>query len=150
MQFKEVSKWNGLTWSFVGDIDTGSCKTMVTDGINIYLGGTFIKVNNITVNRVAKWNGQNWSAIDAGFNNECYTLAVDGPILYAGGSFTQAGSLSTTLVNYISKFDGTKWTKMTDFDNYCNYLLVSQNTLYAGGIFTNNINNETDGIIIVT
>lgn len=62
---------------------------MKVAGINLYVGGSFVTVGGITVNRVARWNGTSWFALGNGFNDAVHALAVVNAELYTGGRYTR-------------------------------------------------------------
>ena len=98
-----LAKWNGSAWSAVSGIEQmtyqlmGSStvsnlshvKSIDISGSDVYICGTFAKVNGITVNNVAKWNGSTWSAMGNGapkvgsvYGQTMYTLRVVGNSVY--------------------------------------------------------------------
>jgi hypothetical protein len=87
---------------------------------DIYVGGQFKNIHQMTVNNIARWNGTAWSALDRGigrfdFNGDfdsdatVYTLATKGTQLYVGGKFTVAGPIAT---NAIAVWNGSSWTAL--------------------------------------
>ncbi len=83
---------------------------------NVYVGGSFTKVEDLTVNNVAMWNPKTatWSALDDGGGSVGVSSGVKAMTfdssgnLYLAGSFTVAGK---TTVNRVVKWDpvGKKW-----------------------------------------
>ncbi len=78
----------------------------VVDGSgNLYIGGGFTVVGDVTANCIAKWNGSSWTALGSGMGGSGFfgpyvsALAVSGSDLYAGGEFTTAGG---SPANYIA------------------------------------------------
>ncbi len=117
-----IAKWNGSTWSAVGDGTNSAvwALTVFDDGSGkgpaLYAGGYFLTAGGITANRIAKWDGAAWSALGTGMNDEVYALKVfddgsgAGPALYAGGVFTTAGGVTA---NAIARWDGTSWSALS-------------------------------------
>lgn len=71
------------------DVSNVVVKAMVIDNMgNLYIGGDFNKIGNVTCNRVAKWNGKQWESLGDGLNGQVLSLAVDNHNnLWVGGSF---------------------------------------------------------------
>lgn len=116
---------------------TSSVYAVALDSVgNVYIGGTFTGVGNISANYIAKWDGSTWSALGSGLNNNVNALAIDSnDHVYAGGVFTTAGGSSA---NRIAKWDGSTWTAIeSGFNNNVNSVAIdSYNNVYAGGIFS--------------
>lgn len=150
--FSNIAKWNGTTWSGVGDGVDGDVNTVIVDGSNnVYIGGNFARIctpncgSGTVVNHVAKWNGTTWSGLGFGLNDQVYTLALDGAgTLYAGGEFygrciDAACTFNSSLfVRQIGKWDGSIWSSLPNdgLNGAVNTILVSGSDLYAGGRFT--------------
>ncbi|HXJ60727.1 MAG TPA: hypothetical protein VNU68_29130 [Verrucomicrobiae bacterium] len=114
----------------------------VVDGSgNLYIGGNFTVVGDVTANGIAKWDGRRWSALGsgmgAGFYTTVYALAVSGSNVYAGGHFTTAGGTAATS---IAKWDGSSWSALglgiTDPYPEVYALALSGSDVYVGGSFT--------------
>jgi hypothetical protein len=98
-----ITKWDGSSFSQLGSglNSTGLC--LATDGINLYVGGSFTTAGGVTVNRVAKWDGSSWSAMNTGtvgMNGAVRGLAWDSTDekLYAVGNFTTAGGATANRI----------------------------------------------------
>ena len=78
----------------------------------MYVGGVFTSASDSTgtkqCNCVAKWNtvSNTWSALSGGLNGTVNTLAVSASDIYVGGLFITTGS-------YISKWNGSSWSSLT-------------------------------------
>ena len=114
-----IAKWNGSSWSALGDGIAGTVIAMTTfddgNGPALYVGGDFETAGGVTVNNIAKWNGTQWSAVgsEAGTDGPIpwiLELTVfddgDGSSLYAGGAFT---GVNGGTANYVAKWDGQSW-----------------------------------------
>ena len=96
---------------------------------NLYIGGDFTIVGNITARRIAKWDGSNWSPLYPGFADSVNALAVIGNDLYAA------------VDGYVYKW-GSSWSPLGSGMNGTVYALaISGSDLYAGGNFS-----SADGI----
>jgi subtilisin-like proprotein convertase family protein len=88
-----IARWDGVSWSRMGDGTTGSVYaiTQVPNG-DVIVGGTFWAASGPDFNYIARWNGVAWSTMGAGMNGWVYALAArpDGGVI-AGGDFTTAG-----------------------------------------------------------
>jgi len=85
-----ITKWDGNTWSGLGQGMDGRVMALATSGTDVYAGGSFARATNsggagVTVNRIAKWNGSNWSTLGQGMDGTVLALEASGSDLYAGG-----------------------------------------------------------------
>ncbi|MBX7212006.1 MAG: IPT/TIG domain-containing protein, partial [Verrucomicrobiaceae bacterium] len=129
-----IAKWNGSTWSALGNGIDGDVYALAVSGSDLYASGNFDTASGLTVNNIAKWNGGTWSALGGGMDSVVYALAVSGSDLYAGGNFDTAGSVP---VKNIAKWDGTDWSGLNDGTRGQVFaLLVAGAHLYVGGEFT--------------
>lgn len=109
---KSIAKWNGQSWSSLGNGMNGSVDALAVfddgsgAGAELYAGGSFTSAGGMGAQRIAKWNGQSWSVVGAGFTGPVTALTVfddgsgSGPALYAAASFG------------ISKWNGQSWTQV--------------------------------------
>lgn len=136
-------RWDDRFWT--NGVGGGVVNAVAADGSgNVYIGGTFSVVGNVTANGVAKWNGSNWSALgtDVGGLERITVLeiAVSGTDVYIGGFFTTVGS---TAVNSIAKWDGSNWSALGSglrngqYEGMVHSIAVSGTDVYVGGLFTN-------------
>ena len=144
-----VAKWNGTSWSSLGNGIAGRVYSLAVSGSTLYAGGAFSALCNDAFCSmttaispgVAQWNGTSWSSVgttSGGPGGIVYALAVSGSTLYAGGLFaiTPAG------FNDIAQWNGTSWSTLGNgFNGPVVALTVSGSTLYAGGSFTATCNN---------
>ncbi len=127
------ANWVSMNPSIPGA--SGLVTAAVVDGSgNLYIGGDFTVVGEVSANNIAKWNGSGWTALGSGMNGYVSALAVSGSDVYAGGYFTTAGG---NAANYIAKWNGSGWTALgSGLNGEVNALAVSGSELYAGGWFT--------------
>ncbi|RYU78898.1 beta strand repeat-containing protein, partial [Hymenobacter persicinus] len=137
VQARRIAKWNGTTWSALGNgaARSNSANNGVNDivtalavvGTDLYVGGDFTAARSssgvVAVNYIAKWDGATWSglgngtdvatATNNGLNSRPDVLAVLHNDLYAGGFFTAANNGDSPVqANYIAKWDGTAWSAL--------------------------------------
>jgi hypothetical protein len=95
-----IARWDGSTWSALGDGVNGKVNALVVYNGNLIAGGEFFEAGGLPVNYIAIWNGSSWSDELGGVGSIVTSLAVIGDDLYVGGYFTEADNLP---VNYIAK-----------------------------------------------
>jgi autotransporter-associated beta strand protein len=141
-----VAKWDGSSWSALGQGVTGEDFHMVYAlavlGSDLYVGGVFTNAGGVAANSIAKWNGSSWSALGTGVSggsygdSYVYALAVSGTSLFVGGDFTSAGNYPSP-ANNIAVWTGTSWTIAgTGLNGPVYALAASASFLYVGGQFT--------------
>jgi len=92
-----VVRWNGSTWSAVGNGMNNTVDAVAVEGNTLFAGGIFNKADGVSANNIAQWDGKTWSALgsgtspDSGGGADVRTLATWGTNLYAGGNFGSAG-----------------------------------------------------------
>lgn len=99
-----IAKWNGSTWSSIGDIGEGMdynvVSAMCVYNDQLFIGGNFGSCDNNSSNNIGVWNGNDWSTIGTGMNGNIRSFSVYHNKLYIGGSFTNAAG--TTVSNIAS------------------------------------------------
>lgn len=128
-----VYKWDGTSWSMLGDGMDGCAWALAVVNNELYVGGQFSSIGETSASNVARWNGSSWSALGSGVDGEVDALASIGNHLYVGGQFLKAG---TSDVNGIACWDGSTWSPLgsgVDHDVSC--LTVRGNSLFVGGYF---------------
>ena len=135
-QLKEsfIARWDGKTWTELGDGLNGIVYAIAATDTDLYAGGAFTKAGGQPANHVARWDGEKWQPLGAGLNGSVYAIAIDGNDVYVGGYFFRAGGLPA---NHIAKWDGTRWSPLSvGPNNWVHSLVMLDGTLYAGGMFT--------------
>ncbi len=135
---ENVARWNGSSWSAMGNGTSGLVRALVASPYGICAGGDFAE----PYSRIACWNGAFWNSLGFGMlgscsnglrrgevcvsNPDCDTfpgagdgscdtrisveaIASVGPDLYAGGRFPFAGA---TEVNNIARWNGLQWSPL--------------------------------------
>ena len=129
-----IAKWDGASWSAMGDGMDATVYAMTMYNGVLYVGGAFTEADGVTVDNIAKWDGTAWSAVGAsGADGYIDALVVSNGVLYAGGYFTTIGGVPA---NNIAKWNGTTWSALGSGTNSDIYALSEYNgDIYAGGYF---------------
>lgn len=149
-----VAKWNGSSWSALGNGVNDWVYVLTVNGSDVYAGGFFTEVcgneacdsGNVTVNQVAKWNGGSWSPLGNGLrktgsSTHVHAFLQKGSDLYVGGSFSEvcgnaACNSGNLTVNRIARWDGIHWSALGDgVSNTVNALTTNGSDVYLGGWF---------------
>ncbi len=129
-----IAKWNGSSWSALGEGMNGEVAALAVLGSEVYAGGSFTTAGGIAATNIAKWDGSSWSALGSGMNFQVNALAVSGSDVYAGGQFTTAGGVAA---DRIAKWNGSNWSALgSGISGDVWALAVSGSNVYAGGWFT--------------
>jgi hypothetical protein len=152
LQVSSIAKWNGATWSALGNGIGGTVAALCTfddgSGPALYAGGTFTGAGGAPVNNIAKWNGSSWSALSTGLDGGVYSLRAfdngNGPVLVAGGDFLTAGGVAA---NRLAKWNGTNWSAVGSGANGAVLALAAHDdssgpALFAGGLFTDALDSH--------
>lgn len=146
-----LAKWNGSSWIAIGNSVVDSfpypsrIKALCSFSNELYVGGTFLRLDGVTVNHIAKWNGSNWIPLGTGMSRLVGGNGyIDGVVnaitvynneIYAAGNFTNAGGVT---VQNIAKWNGSGWSAVgtgipsSGLDYGVTSLQVYNNELYAG------------------
>ncbi len=133
-----IAKWNGSSWSALGNGITYSEDTPVVDAIAVhnnyvYTSGWFNEAGIISTSNIARWDGISWSALGSGVNSEALSVIISGNDIYTGGSFTEAEGNSA---NHIAKIlDTDFFLPIVTTNSITN---ISLSTATGGGNVTNN------------
>ncbi len=123
---------------------------------DIYIGGSFTKVNNINCNNIARWSNsaRQWQVLTGtngnGTNSTVRAIAIDSNNnVYVGGGFTSVnvgGAPGTEVpANYVARWNPTTstWSALTGAGNgngtngnVVAIAIDSSNNVYVGGGFT--------------
>src|SRR5258708_9165558 len=132
-----IAKWNGQNWSSLAGGVNGAIRSIIANGADIYVGGTFTRAGGVAATNLARWDGTNWWPVGGGMGGSVVNaLVVDGKTLYVGGTFTNAGGLS---VHNVAAWDGQHWSSLEEGvagnNGTVNTLLVAGGQLLVGGDF---------------
>lgn len=86
-----IAKWNGVSWSSLGQGLAGPVNALAVCGNLVYAGGGFQDTGGNPLSHVACWNGSSWGRLGSGADRAVNALFVSGTSLHVGGSFTTAG-----------------------------------------------------------
>jgi hypothetical protein len=111
-----IAKWDGSNWSAVGgglsgDPSLAVVYSLVPNGSDLYVGGSFDSAGGHGANNIARWDGSQWNQLGSGVTaanvNGLYVfaIAVEGDNVFVGGSFSVAGDKPS--VNF------ARWSKPT-------------------------------------
>jgi trimeric autotransporter adhesin len=157
-----IARWNGSSWSSVGDGVNSPVDAIAVSGSDVYLGGRFTQVCGdpacnsgiLTVNLIARWNGSSWSALGNGVgvgegvgDTVITSLAVSGNDVYVGGNFTQicgneACDSGNLFVSHFAQWNGGSWSALgrglegPDPALFVFALALNGSDVYLGGTFT--------------
>ncbi len=114
---ENVARWNGQTWSPVGEGVRGDVNTLAVsaDG-TLYVGGRFTYAGHRAARNVAYWGGDAWKPLAGSLGNgtagevEALTLDAEGAVVVAG-TFTEAGGIAA--VN-VARWNGTAWSAFSE------------------------------------
>jgi hypothetical protein len=140
-----------LTLSPGGGVDPTHIYALVTDGEQVYTGGTFTVTSGQGVSHpaqyLAAWSTakQRWVAIGSGVNDGVNALLAGSDGIYVGGVFISAGGMG---ISNIARWDGSGWHPLDDGLNpvtysglssvsggWVNMLATDGKTIYAAGGF---------------
>jgi hypothetical protein len=122
--------------------DGGGIETMLLNGNDLYVGGSFFNVGGQVRNRIAKLSAIGTGQADAVWDpnangNQVSSLAINGNTLYVGGYFTSIGGLPRNNIARISTLGAGNaiiaWNPNTDYP--VRTMSLSGSDLYIGGSF---------------
>lgn len=98
---QNVAKWNGTTWSAMGNIDNGSVKALAVYNGQLYAAGDFALGNRYSF---ARWTGTFWQNLGLTSMTGIRALCVRDGLLYLGGLFGSSAGIPTS---NIAAWNGT-------------------------------------------
>ncbi len=124
-------------WKELENGTNGIVEAVVTEGDDIFIGGSFSNAGGTNVNNIAWYNkNDGWKNLSSGANGVVYALALasDGK-LYAGGTFTSIGGVAA---QNIAVWNGSSWSAIGSGTNgkVAKIGIDDNNNVYVGGTFT--------------
>jgi hypothetical protein len=131
-------------WNPNADVSFGCVvNALVTDGANLYVGGSFTNMGNQLRNSIAKLSLAGDGSADPDWNpnissGSVLALALSGSNLFVGGNFTNVGGLSlTNLAKIPTAGLGAADSDWNPGANNQVFTIAAGNTnVYVGGLFT--------------
>ncbi|MFQ3599171.1 MAG: T9SS type A sorting domain-containing protein [Chloroherpetonaceae bacterium] len=114
-------------------------RAIAISGNDLFIGGSFTTVGNLSVNRIARYDLQTnvWNALAGGVNNDVAAIAVSGNDVYVGGAFT---SPATRIARF--NLQTNAWSSLGFGANGPVFAIaVAGNDVYVGGAFISPANN---------
>lgn len=138
-----TAKWNGSSWSGLGNWHPITGYTIAVSGDEAYFGSRFVSDAGLErrAEGIAKWNGSSWSDLGDGIYTVPNAMATFGSDVYAAGYFTTDGG---STVDRLVKWNGTHWQPVTSSFPHgpagwpltLRALAVSGSDFYIGGYWT--------------
>lgn len=131
---KNIAKWNGDTWSGIGNGFNYEPVQVLNHNGELYATGFFDTAIGFGETKyIAKWDGTQWSPLGRGLNDVGLTMTEYNGDLIAGGYFVSAGEVYSPGV---ARWDGNEWHSLAQGVLGAVYALCVYNgELYAGGSF---------------
>ncbi len=149
-----VAKWDGSSWSGLGDWHTTSARVVVASGGDVYFGGKFVSSGGLErrAEGIAKWNGSTWSDLGDGIYTIPNAMVAAGGDVYAAGYFTTDGG---NTVDRLVKWNGSAWQPVTStfpagpagWALTLRAIAVSGSDFYIGGYSTDPSKSSTAGFV---
>ncbi|MFC1570128.1 FG-GAP repeat domain-containing protein, partial [bacterium] len=146
-----IAKWNGESWSSLGDVNmTGWIRDIAISNNLVYVGGDFEIVcdDDTRIACLAVWDGNQWSS--SGINGSVGAIAVSGNDVYVGGLFYQIGGI---YARNIAKWNGSSWsalgsgiTLVTDDDTGAHYAYLTDINVCGSNAYVCGIFNRAGGV----
>ncbi len=131
-QAKSIARWDGASWSSVGNtLSWANVLALTVHGGELIAGGNFL----VGANRpVARWDRSQWHPLGSGFDQFVHALISYNGELIAAGNFQNADGVQ---VNNIARWNGAVWNPLGQGANgRVSALAVYGADLIAAGAFT--------------
>jgi hypothetical protein len=101
-----IAKWDGTSWSTLGQGMNGPVYALAEYHGEIVAGGDFTTADGLPAQCIARWNGWRWEGLGAGVNGLVDDLTIFRDQLVAGGFFSLAGG---RVAYKVAAWDGLEW-----------------------------------------
>lgn len=128
----DIAKWDGSSWSPLGDGVDDPVRTLSKNSGVLYVGGYFGNAGGLSAKRIATYNPSNatWSHLNSNFSGHVASISFLGSDVIAAGS-----NLGTGV--HIYKYSGSSWSELgAGTNNYVFTTAVVNSEIYVGGSFT--------------
>ena len=115
LHFTNIASYSGGVWSALpgGGADK-VVSDLATDGTNLFVCGSFLRIGGIAASNIASFNGSTWTSLNSGLH--WYQTGLGLPVanhlcwvsnqLYVTGGFDRADN---TGADNVARWDGTNW-----------------------------------------
>lgn len=137
-----IARWNGQTWSSMGELDLvhGIVYSLEFHEGKLFAGGYLTNAGQETLNHLAYWNGEKWVK-EGNFEASVFSLRSNNNKLYAGGEFDKA----------IRVLDNNEWKPvgggLSESSWVSDIEVVNNKVLTAGYIEGDNEGNALSNIV---
>ncbi|MBC7773270.1 MAG: hypothetical protein H7210_12295 [Pyrinomonadaceae bacterium] len=117
VQARGIARWNGFSWSPVGNLGqfSGEVRTIAFFNSELYIGGQFTisSEGSPFLRGLAKWNGNAWVAVGGQANASAVNaLLVHNGSLYVGGNGLGIVLPGGPSIQTIARWDGLSWNAL--------------------------------------
>lgn len=101
--------YDGTSWHHVSDPPSDIVIALRPNDTSLFVGGRFLKVGTLTVNRIARWDGTLWHSLNEGLDGTVNALATYAGDLIALGLFQTASGVT---LKGVGRWNGSQWRAM--------------------------------------
>lgn len=135
-----ITKWDGSTWSTLGDPGYGVVRNMFVHNNQLHAAGPWLTNGANQGKMIIRWDGTEWLSDYPDVprrNNFTSAIAIGsyGNQIYVATP-PDSGRLEVALPRQIDRFDGTSWVPVSNFNGHVNFFANHMGSMYAGGAFT--------------
>lgn len=133
-------KWNGSTWSILGDLRQGIIRHLFVHNNQLHAAGPWLIAGTDQAKMMIRWDGTTWRGDypsipgRVNFNSALLITSHDNQIYAA--TPPDSTYFDFMPARQIDRFDGTAWVPVSSFDGNINFLANHLGNLYAGGAYS--------------